>query len=67
MGLTRPPPADRRGVLVELSDVGRTRVDAAMADLLAREHQLLAGLNRAQRDRLAQLLAALVGPFDAGS
>jgi hypothetical protein len=36
-----------------------------MADLLAREHQLLAGLSRAQRRRLAQLLAELVGPFDA--
>src|SRR3954471_21225246 len=35
-GLVRrqPSPADRRGVLVQLTDEGRARVDAAMSDLL---------------------------------
>ena len=61
----RPAPADRRGVLVELTTPGRALVDAAMADLLTVEHRLLATLTPAERGRLAGLLRRLVGPFDA--
>ncbi|WP_129339891.1 MarR family winged helix-turn-helix transcriptional regulator [Cellulomonas endophytica] len=66
-GLVRrlPSPDDRRGVLVELTDAGRGRVDSAMADLLAVEESLLAGLDPAARARLADLLRALTAPFDA--
>ncbi len=60
-----PAPADRRGVLVRLTEAGRARVDAALADLLDVERTLLADLDTAQRDRLAGLLRVLVAPFDA--
>ncbi|MCV2395800.1 MarR family transcriptional regulator [Actinotalea sp. M2MS4P-6] len=66
-GLVRrgPAPADRRGVLVRLTDAGRARVDAALADLLDVERTLLADLEPADRARLAELLRVLVAPFDA--
>jgi DNA-binding MarR family transcriptional regulator len=59
-----PDPRDRRGVLVTLSDRGKTVVDAAFADLLEREHVLLAQLGPEQRDLLAGLLRTLLVPFD---
>lgn len=57
-------PADRRGVRVVLTPAGRTVVDDAMSDLLAREHALLAVLAPAQRRDLAGLLRTLVREFD---
>ncbi|WP_304412824.1 MarR family winged helix-turn-helix transcriptional regulator [Cellulomonas sp. HZM] len=60
-----PSPDDRRGVLVQLTEAGRARVDEAFADLLAVEHGLLADLGDDDRDELAGLLRRLVGPFDA--
>jgi DNA-binding MarR family transcriptional regulator len=62
--LRLPDPADRRGVIVRLTAHGRDRVDAALADLLAQEERLLAALSGEQRQALADLLRALVGPFD---
>jgi DNA-binding MarR family transcriptional regulator len=59
-----PDPQDKRGVLVRLTDVGRTRVDAAFDDLLARERHLLASLSPGDRDALAGLLRSLLVPFD---
>src|SRR6202042_3518016 len=50
-----PDPSDKRGVLVTLTDQGRARVDAALAGLLRRERMLLAGLDAAERQRLADL------------
>jgi DNA-binding MarR family transcriptional regulator len=66
-GLVRrePDPRDKRGVLVTLTDQGRQSVDAALADLLHRERVLLAGLNTADRRRLADLMRILLAPFDA--
>jgi DNA-binding MarR family transcriptional regulator len=61
----RPDPHDRRGVLVRLTGPGRTAVDAALAGLLTREEELLAGLDAAQRSELAELLRRVVAPFDA--
>lgn len=60
----RPDPADKRGVLVALTDRGRAAADAALADLLTSERQLLTGLNGAQRRELAALLRILLAPFD---
>lgn len=60
-----PSPDDRRGVLVRLTDEGRRRVDAAMSSLLEVERGLLAGLDEAERARLADLLRVVVLPFDA--
>ncbi len=60
-----PSPADRRGVLVQLTPEGLTRVDAAMSTLLGVEHRLLAGLSQQARTDLADLLREVVAPFDA--
>lgn len=57
-------PNDRRGVLVTLSDAGRVRVDAAMADLLASEHQLLADLPDPDQRDLAEQLRRLLLPLE---
>jgi DNA-binding MarR family transcriptional regulator len=66
-GLVRrhPDPQDKRGVLVELTPAGLRSVDAAMADLLARERGLLAALPASQQHDLAGLLRVLLAPFDA--
>ncbi|MEO6791495.1 MAG: MarR family transcriptional regulator [Ornithinibacter sp.] len=61
-----PDPGDRRGVLVRLTPDGMAVVDAAMSDLLAHEHELLADLDPAERERLAAQLRALLQPFEAG-
>ena len=60
-----PDPHDRRGVLVRLTDQGRRTVDGAMVALLEREQALLTGLGTDDQDRLADLLRALVLPFES--
>ena len=60
-----PDPRDKRGVLVTLTDRGLARVDAALEDLLSREQTLLAGLDREERQQLADLMRILLAPFDA--
>jgi DNA-binding MarR family transcriptional regulator len=66
-GLVRrgPDPQDKRGVLVRLTEAGRTRVDAAMDDLVERERDLLVSLTPDDRRNLAGLLRSLLVPFDA--
>ncbi len=59
-GRPRRPPAGRGGA----TDDGLRLVDAAMASLLEREASFLAGMPRRDRDRLADLLRALVRPFE---
>jgi DNA-binding MarR family transcriptional regulator len=59
-----PDPADRRGVLVRLTDAGRDRVDAALEQLLDQERLLLAGLPHADQSQLGRLLRKVVAPFD---
>jgi DNA-binding MarR family transcriptional regulator len=53
-------PGDKRGVLVRLTDAGRAAVDAALADLLRAEQQVLAGLAADDQDRLARTLRRLL-------
>jgi DNA-binding MarR family transcriptional regulator len=60
-----PDPQDKRGVLVQLTEMGRAVADAALADLLDHERDLLGGLDADDRDRLAALLRRLLSPFDA--
>jgi DNA-binding MarR family transcriptional regulator len=62
----RPDPQDKRGVLVTLTAAGATRVDAALADLLAAEQVLLTRLPESSRRALADLLRTLLAPLDAG-
>ena len=61
----RPDPQDKRGVLVTLTAAGQSRVDAALADLLAAEQALLAGLPETSRQTLVGLLRVLLAPLDA--
>ncbi|WP_414483007.1 MarR family winged helix-turn-helix transcriptional regulator [Schaalia hyovaginalis] len=60
-----PSPQDRRVVLVTLTEPGRTRVDGALASLLACEEAILAPLDEEARHRLADLLTPLLLPFEA--
>jgi DNA-binding MarR family transcriptional regulator len=63
--MRHPDPQDKRGVLVRLTDAGRTRVDTAFDDLITRERHLLASLTPGDRHTLAELLRSLLIPFDA--
>ena len=60
----RPDPEDARVRRVRLTDRGRDRVDAAVADLLDRERRLLAGLSEPDRNTLAMLLRSVLMNFD---
>jgi len=55
-----PHPGDGRGVLVSLTDEGRSRVDAALETLLRTERSLLAGIPEESFTRLADDLRALL-------
>ena len=55
-------PQDKRGVLVALTERGKQAADAALAGLLDRERELLAGLAAGQQDELA---GAAAGPARA--
>lgn len=60
-----PDPSDRRGVLVQLTDSGRTSVDGALTSLLEREADLLAGLDGSEQEQLAALLRTLAMGFES--
>ena len=60
----RPDPADRRGVIVRLTAGGAEKVDAALADLLARERGLLEVLGPDEGEQLAALLRRLLAAFE---
>ncbi len=55
----REDPKDGRGVLVEMTASGLTRVDAAITRLVDAEAQLLASLTKAEQKRLAESLKRL--------
>lgn len=59
-----PDPDDRRGVLVQLTFTGRTRVDAALESLVQHEDRLLQPLGKAERRELAALLRRLLVPLE---
>lgn len=60
----RTDPHDGRGVLVVMTAAGREQVDAAITLLLAEEADWLAGLSRADQERLSALLRKLSVEFD---
>lgn len=62
--LRRPDPNDRRGILVQLTEAGKEKVDGALADLLVHEAALLSDLTRAQRSKLTELLRILSIGFE---
>jgi DNA-binding MarR family transcriptional regulator len=55
---------DRRSVMVQLTDAGAAKVDAALIDLLAHERAILAELSGDDADSLATLLRRVLAPFD---
>lgn len=59
-----PDPSDGRGVLVQLTSAGKSAVDKALDELLARENKLLAKIARTDREKLAAILRDVVLPFD---
>ena len=59
-----PDPRDRRGVRVRLMPAGRALVEAALNDLLDREHDILSPLSADERARIADLLRRLMQPFE---
>ncbi|GAB3580622.1 MarR family transcriptional regulator TamR [Leifsonia lichenia] len=63
----RTDPNDGRGILVQMSAQGLTRVDAAITRLVDAESDLLAGLSASEQERLASLLRKLSLGFDEES
>jgi DNA-binding MarR family transcriptional regulator len=59
----RDHPNDRRGVLVELTDAGRDAVDAALAELIAAERQIMAALDVADHDQLTRSIRLLLARY----
>ena len=55
-----PDPADRRGILVELTRRGRGLVDRVLTSHVANEERILAGLSGDDREALADLLRKLL-------
>jgi DNA-binding MarR family transcriptional regulator len=62
-----PDPTDGRGVLVQLTQSGKSAVDRALEELLTREKSLLATVSKADREKLANVLRDIVLPFDEES
>ena len=59
-----PSPDDRRSVMVELTEAGARKVDAALIDLLAHERSILVELDPSDAELLATLLRRVLTPFD---
>jgi DNA-binding MarR family transcriptional regulator len=60
----KPHAQDRRSVLVHLTEDGRSRVQAALTDLLDFEREVLAVIGTEDRVQLADLLRTLLAPFE---
>ena len=59
-------PGDRRAVRVCLTDAGRTAVDAALADLLIAEREMVAELPSAEQALVAGGLRQLLESIEPG-
>ena len=63
----RPDAQDRRGVVVSLTEDGRSRLEASLLDENRLEHELLRALSEAEVAVLAILLRKLLLSLDAGA
>lgn len=61
----RPDPADRRGILVALTEAGFARIEAAVTDHVALEEEILGALSADQRRGLDDALRALLAAVEA--
>lgn len=61
----KPDPADRRGVLVELTAAGRDVLDEAVGANAGREKDLLANLTKPEQKALAALLKKLLAGLES--
>lgn len=59
-----PDPSDGRGTLVRITEKGIKVVDAALADLLNREKELLHCLTSVERDELAGYLSRMLSHIE---
>ena len=66
MGLVvrRSDPADRRGILVELSPTGLTLIDQVVVEHLQNEERILSSLSLDDREQLADLLRGLLASLE---
>jgi DNA-binding MarR family transcriptional regulator len=62
----QPDPDDRRITVIVLTDTGRSIVDAAVTDHVANEESLLAGLTKADRRSLDEILRKLLAQLEKG-
>jgi DNA-binding MarR family transcriptional regulator len=62
-----PDPTDGRGVLVQLTQSGKSAVDRALEELLSREKSILATVSKTDQEKLAHVLRDIVLPFDKES
>jgi DNA-binding MarR family transcriptional regulator len=60
----RPDPNDRRGTLVCMTQKGMAVIDAAMAEHMENERNLLSALGAEEQQQLAQLLSRLIRSWD---
>jgi DNA-binding MarR family transcriptional regulator len=60
----RTDPNDGRGILVQMTGQGLSRVDAAITRLVDAEAELLSGLSPTDQERLSGLLRKLSLGFD---
>ncbi len=59
-------PRDGRSVIISLTDAGMASVDAAMTELVSREAEALAVLDRSERAALSSMLRPLMGREASG-
>lgn len=60
----QPDPSDRRGILVQLTEQGRTRIDAAFADLLDHERHFLEEFDAEELETLTNALRRLTARME---
>jgi len=60
-------PDDKRGFLIQLTGAGLKKIEAAITDHVATQHQLMRGLSAAEKDTLNGLLIKLTASVNEGA